>query len=251
MEISILTVVLNRSNEIKDSLESLKRQTFKNIEHIIIDGGSTDGTLDILKEYVNSINKFKTVLISEKDKGLYNALNKGIKLARGNIVGVLHAGDLFYDELVLERINKEFEENPKLDVVYGDVLFFNAKGKIVRVSKPGKFSKEKILKYGWHPIHTAMFIKKDIYDKFGLYREDFDISSDYEYMIRILLKGNLKVKYLSKFLVKMKTGGKSGNAPRKLIKKLWEDYRIIKKYKLPFYTVLMKRFYKLKEFINV
>jgi len=249
MKVSIITAVLNRRDEIKRSLDSLVKQTYKNIQHVIVDGKSTDGTLDILKDYKNSVKDYEVVLVSEKDSGLYEALNSGLRLCTGDIIGVLHAGDLLANEGVLEIVVRKFRELQSVEGIYGDVVFFNNRNIIVRETRLGKVSIEKILK-GWHPIHTALFLKKSVYDKLGPYREDFDIASDYEYILRVILKGNIRLDYLDKVLVKMRTGGKSGHTPKKLIKKLKEDWLIINKYNLPYYTLITKRLYKIPEFLK-
>lgn len=249
MKVSIITAVLNRRDEIKQSLDSLINQTYKNIQHVIVDGESTDGTLEILKDYKNSVKDYEVILISEKDNGLYEALNRGLKLCTGDIIGVLHAGDLLANGNVLETVVKKFRESQDIDGVYGNVLFFNDNNAIVRETELGEVSLEKIFK-GWHPIHTALFLRKRVYDKLGFYREDFDIASDYEYILRIFFKGKIKLAYLNKVLVKMKTGGKSGHTPKKLLRKLKEDWLIIKEYDLPPYTLLTKRLYKIPEFIK-
>jgi len=249
MKVSIITAVLNRRDEIKQSLDSLVKQTYKNIQHVIVDGKSIDGTLEILKDYKNSVKDYEVILVSKEDNGLYEALNRGLKLCTGDIIGVLHAGDLLANENILETVVKKFGDSQDIDGVYGDVVFFNDNGAIVRETKLGEVSIEKIFK-GWHPIHTALFLKKKVYDKLGFYREDFDIASDYEYILRIILKGNARLVYLDKVLVKMKTGGKSGHTPRKLLKKLKEDWLIIKEYGLPHYALITKRLYKIPEFVK-
>ncbi len=249
MKVSIITAVLNRKDEIKPSLDSLTTQTYRNIEHIVVDGKSTDGTLEILREYKESVRDYEVILVSEKDNGLYEALNRGLKLSTGDVVGVLHAGDLLADENVLETVVRKFEELQDADGIYGDVVFFNNKGIIVRETQLGEVSKEKVFK-GWHPVHTALFLKRSVYNELGFYREDLDIASDYEYILRAILKGNVKLVYVNKTLVKMKTGGKSGHTPKKLLKKLEEDLRIIGEYKLPYYALITKRLYKIYEFMK-
>jgi len=249
MKISIITAVLNRKDEIKQSLESLINQTYKNIEHIIVDGKSTDGTLEILIDYKNSVKDYEVIIVSKEDNGLYEALNRGLKLCTGDIIGVLHAGDLLANENVLETVIKKFRESHDIDGVYGDVVFFNDNDTIVRETKLGEVSIEKIFK-GWHPIHTALFLKKEVYDKLGFYREDFDIASDYEYILRIILKGKVRLVYLDEVLVRMKTGGKSGHTPKKLFRKLKEDWQIIREYDLPPCALITKRLYKIHEFVK-
>ncbi|NPA41713.1 MAG: glycosyltransferase [Aquificae bacterium] len=249
MKVSIITAVLNRRDEIGYSLKSLMNQTYKNIQHVIIDGKSVDGTLDVLKNYKNSVKDYEIILVSEKDNGLYEALNKGLKLCTGDIIGVLHAGDMFaYKELLEEVVSLLKKYN--VDGIYGEAEFINDNGNIIRKTRTGILSIKKV-RYGWHPIHTTLFLRSQVYKHMGLYKEDFEIASDYEFMLRIFLKGKYRLLYLPKVLVKMKAGGKSGHTPKKLIKKLKEDWKIIREYKLPFYGIVLKRLYKIPEFLKL
>ncbi|MBN2816772.1 MAG: glycosyltransferase [Campylobacterales bacterium] len=205
MKISIITVVWNNVDTIGDAIESVLSQTYNNIEYIIIDGGSTDGTVDIIESYGSKITKF----ISEKDKGLYDAMNKGIALATGDIVGILNSDDFYIDEFVIEKVVKEFV-NKDVDSVYADLVFVKPDNleKVVRYYDSGKFHPSKFA-YGWMPAHPTFFVKKVFYDKYGLYKIDYKIAADYELLIRFLSKYKLSYFHLKEPIIKMRVGGVS------------------------------------------
>jgi glycosyltransferase len=221
MKVSIITVVYNNKNTIKDAIESVLNQTYKNIEYIIIDGGSTDGTVDIIKSYGDKIDKF----ISEKDNGIYDAMNKGLKLATGDIVGILNSDDFYASNDVIERVVKEFIEK-KVDSVYGDLVYVNAKNtdKIVRYWKSKPF-KEGLFQKGWHPAHPTFFVKKEIYDKYGVFNLNFKIAADYELMLRFLEKHKISSSYIPEVFVKMRVGGESNQSIKNIIKANLESYK--------------------------
>ena len=224
MKASIITVVYNGRDYIESAIQSVLRQTYKNIEYLIIDGGSTDGTVDIIKRYRDQISKF----ISEKDDGLYDAMNKGIKMATGDIIGTLNSDDFYADNSVIERVVEAIERE-QADVLWGDLVYVKAgnESKTTRVWKssvyePGKFQK------GWMPPHPTFFVRKSVYDRFGLFRTDFKIAADYELMLRFLEKNKIKGVYLPVVLVKMRTGGKTGKGVfniKNIIRYKLEDYR--------------------------
>ena len=205
MKISIITVVWNNAATIKDAINSVLNQTYKNIEYIIIDGTSTDGTVEIVQSYGNKITKF----ISEKDKGLYDAMNKGIKLAIGDVVGILNSDDFYIDEFVIEKIVKEFEEK-SVDSVYADLVFVKSENleKIIRYYDSSYFNPSKFA-YGWMPAHPTFFVKREIYIKYGLFKTDYKIAADYELLTRFLGKNNVSSSYIKEPIVKMRIGGAS------------------------------------------
>jgi len=221
MKISIITVVYNNKDTIKDAIESVLNQTYENIEYIIIDGASTDGTVEIIKSYGNKIDKF----ISEKDNGIYDAMNKGIKLATGDIVGMLNSDDFYASSDMIKKMVKEFKEK-KVDSVYGDLVYVNAENtdKIVRYWKSKPF-KEGLFKKGWHPAHPTFFIKKEIYDKYGVFNLDFKIAADYELMLRFLGKYKISSSYIPEIFVKMRTGGESNQSIKNIIIANIESYK--------------------------
>ncbi len=205
MKISIITVVWNNKETIKDAIESVLNQTYQNIEYIVIDGASTDGTVEILQSYGNKITKF----ISEKDKGLYDAMNKGILLATGDIVGILNSDDFYIDQFVLENIVREFKEK-KVDSVFADLVFVNSENldKIVRYYDSSYFSPKKFA-YGWMPAHPTFFVKRKIYEEYGLFKIDYKIGADFDICARFLYKNKITYSYIKKPIIKMRIGGVS------------------------------------------
>lgn len=205
MKVSIITVVRNNATTIKDAIDSVLSQTYENIEYIVVDGASTDGTVGIVKSYGDKISKF----MSEPDKGLYDAMNKGVKLATGNIVGILNSDDFYIDEFVCERVVKEFEEKG-VDSVYADLVFVKPENidRVVRYYDSSHFSPSKFA-YGWMPAHPTFFVKKDIYEKYGLFKTDYKIAADYELLTRFLAKNRITYSYLKEPIVKMRMGGAS------------------------------------------
>lgn len=205
MKISIITVSYNSSQTIEDTIVSVLAQNYQELEYIIIDGNSTDTTMDIVNKYKDKIHK----IISEKDGGIYDAMNKGIKMATGDIVGILNSDDLYKSLTVLKDVVDCFKER-NFDACYGNIEYVDRCDikKVVRFWRAGEYKKEK-LNSGWIMPHPAFFVKKEIYDKYGLFNLGFRIAADYELMFRFLLKG-IKVGYIDKTLVSMREGGFSG-----------------------------------------
>jgi len=207
MKISIITVSHNSVATIEDTIKSVINQNYPDWEYVIIDGGSTDGTLEIIKKYQDKITK----IISEPDQGIYDAMNKGIKLATGDIVGIINSDDFYINENVLSKVVFEFSYDD-IGAVYGDiVLVDNIKtDKIVRFWKAGDYNSNK-LSSGWIPPHPAFFVRKSVYDRLGMFNLKFRIAADYELMLRFL-KNGVRIKYLPETLVKMRVGGESGRS---------------------------------------
>jgi glycosyltransferase involved in cell wall biosynthesis len=247
MKISIITVTFNSASTLRDAIESVINQTYTNIEYIIIDGKSIDGTIDIVKSYGSKVSKF----ISEPDKGLYDAMNKGIKLATGEIIGILNSDDLYFDEYVIENVAKIFEAYP-IDCLWGDLVYFKDNpNKFIRIWKSGEY-KPGIFKTGWMPPHPTFFVKKEIYEKYGYFKLEFSIAADYELMLRFLEKYRIKGYYLPKFLVKMRAGGKA-NKPKNII---IANLECIKAWKMnglemPFYTPFFKLARKIPQILKL
>ncbi|XPV67633.1 MAG: glycosyltransferase family 2 protein [Halarcobacter sp.] len=221
MKVSIITVVWNNKRTINECIESVLSQTYDNIEYIIIDGESTDGTVNIIKSYGDKIDKF----ISEKDKGLYDAMNKGIRLATGDIVGILNSDDFYKSNDILEIVSKEFK-NKDIDCLYGDLEYVDANNtdKIVRYWKSKEFEYG-LFQKGWHPAHPTFFIKRECYDKYGVFNLDFKISADYEIMLRFLERYKFKSSYINKTFVKMRVGGESNRNLSNILKANFESYK--------------------------
>ncbi|WP_150468043.1 glycosyltransferase family 2 protein [Francisella sp. SYW-9] len=203
MKVSIITVCYNSAETIENTIKSVLLQTYQDIEYIIVDGGSYDTTLDILAKYESRISK----IISESDDGIYDAMNKGIALATGDIVGILNSDDCYSDSSVIDNIVKEFKQNDK-DMLFADLMFVNESSKILRYYSAKRFTPNK-LKFGIMPPHPTLFVKKSVYDKYGVYRLDFKIAADYEIFVRFLLVNRLSYTYLNKCIIKMLVGGVS------------------------------------------
>lgn len=204
MKISIITVVYNNEKTIKDALNSVLGQTYKDIEYIIVDGKSNDKTVSIIKEYENKLGCF----ISEEDFGIYDAMNKGIKAATGDVIGILNSDDLYQDTNVIETVMNQFNQNPSIDVVYGDLVYVKSDNvnKVVRNWKSNSYYNS-FFDNGNVPPHPSLFVKKSVYEKAGLFNLDFKLAADYEFMLRIFKKHNFNSKYINRVIVKMRLGG--------------------------------------------
>jgi glycosyltransferase involved in cell wall biosynthesis len=216
VKVSIITVVWNNKETIKDSINSVLNQTYADIEYIVVDGSSSDGTVDIVKGYVNKISHF----ISEPDEGIYDALNKGIELASGDVIGILHSDDLFSDRFVvsdmMERMAVENAEIAFSDMVIVD----NSMTKVLRYYMASYFSPW-MFKIGWMPPHPTCFIKKSLFDEFGMYSLDYKVAGDFDFLVRIFYARDISWTYLDRVTVKMRQGGVSniGFSSKKIIAK--------------------------------
>ena len=217
MKISLISISYNSENSISDTFNSVKTQSFDNYEYLLIDGGSIDGTLNVAKEQ-DHISK----IVSEPDKGIYDALNKGIKNSNGEIIGFLNSDDTFYDENSLQHIVDAFDDNT--DCVFGDLIYTDKNKRVKRVWKGSEFKKG-AFKKGWMPAHPTFYCRRSVYEKLGLYDDSFNIAGDFELMLRFLEKHNIRSKYISKTLVNMKVGGVSNNGLKSKIDILKEEFR--------------------------
>ena len=202
MKISIITVCYNSAATIADTIASVASQQYSNREHIIVDGASRDGTMEIVK-HAPSVTRF----VSEPDRGIYDAMNKGLKLATGDVIGLLNADDVYAGTEILQRVSILMERD-SLDVLYGDVAFFSPDNPeiIIRRFRSVQFSPSKIA-WGWMPAHPSLFIRRSVFEKFGVYQTDYKIAGDYEFVARIFKNNSLRYAYLPEVLVKMRTGG--------------------------------------------
>jgi glycosyltransferase len=246
MRISIITVCYNRKATIAKAIESVLGQSFYNIEYIIIDGKSTDGTKEIIESYKQHLSQY----ISESDNGMYDAINKGLKLATGDIIGLMHSDDEFYDTNVLKRIAARFVDNNNIDGVYGDGIYVSndSEQRIIRDRIGGVFSINRIKK-GWLPLHPTVYLKKSIIDKHGFYSLDFKIASDTEFLLRYLYLHKIKMSYINSYIVKMRIGGMSTNWSG-IVNVLFEDYQIYKFHGLTaFKAVFLKKTIALRQYL--
>lgn len=207
MKISIITATYNSSGTLKDTLESVQSQSYGRIEHLIIDGQSKDDTLEIVKKYPHI-----SQCISEKDNGIYEAMNKGIQMATGDIIGILNSDDFYAGNDVLEKVVKTFIETG-CDAVYGDMIYVDLKdtGKVIRLWKSGNY-KPGDFKWGWMPPHPTFFVRRELYEQYGSFNLHMKNSADYELMLRFIHKNGARLAYIKEVLVKMRTGGASNNS---------------------------------------
>ena len=214
MKISIITVVLNNVNTIVDTINSVLCQKYKNIEYIIIDGGSTDGTLSLLKSRRHQLS----ALVSEPDRGIYDAMNKGLKLANGDVIGFLNADDFYCNSEVISKVAREFELDSFLEANYADLIYVDKinTSKSIRYFKSTEFKQGLFLK-GWCPPHPTFFVRRSVYEKFGYFNLNYRIASDVDLMMRFLEIHKIKTQYISQTWVKMRMGGTT----TKNLKNIW------------------------------
>ena len=209
MKISLITITYNSGETLADTIQSVLNQTYTDIEYILVDGASKDKTVSIIKQYEPLLGG-RMKWISEPDKGLYDAMNKGIRMATGDIVGILNSDDFFTSNDILQKIADAFQQNTKLDAVYGDVHFVhpNNLNKIVRYYS-SKVFKRSLMKFGFMPAHPSFYIRREYFDKYGLYKTDYKIAADFEFLLRVIYKEKIKIQYLPIDMVTMRTGGAS------------------------------------------
>jgi glycosyltransferase involved in cell wall biosynthesis len=246
MRITIITVCYNRKATIEKSIKSVLEQNYDDIEYIIIDGNSKDGTKEIIESYRDRISQY----ISEPDKGMYDAINKGLKLATGDVIGLMHSDDEFYDKNAVSRIAARFEYEPNTEGVYGDGVYVSNDNeeRLIRNRVGGIFSLKKV-KEGWLPLHPTVYLKKSVIDKHGLYDLNFKIASDTEFLLRYLYKYKIKMSYINAYIVKMRMGGMSTSI-RRAFEVLYEDYKIYKFHGLAaFGVVFLKKTIALRQYL--
>jgi glycosyltransferase involved in cell wall biosynthesis len=247
-KVTIITVCYNSATTIEDAIQSVINQTYTNIEHIIIDGLSTDNTLDIVNKYQDKITK----VVSEKDAGLYDAINKGIGLATGEIIANLNSDDFYIDKNVIADVVAKMEEE-KSDTLYADLYYVEAgnTNKVVRNWVSGNYKKGMFFK-GWMPPHPTFFVKKSVYDKYGSFNLELKSAADYEIMLRFIHKNNCSISYLNRVIVRMRVGGVSNASLINRIKANREDKKAwqINGLKPKPYTLLLKPLSKIGQFLK-
>lgn len=246
MKISIITITYNSAKTLPRALESVQSQTYGEIEHIIVDGASTDGTKEIIEGYGKSAKEVRW--ISEPDEGIYNALNKGIRMATGDVIGFLHSDDVFFSPDSVAQIAAAFADET-VDVVYGDLQYCNG-DKVTRRWVSNAFD-PCALKFGWMPPHPTVYVRKKVYEQVGQYDEWFRISADYDMILRIFTAG-FKSQYIPTVLVKMETGGASNKNTKARLSKTQEDYIVLKKNHVGagLLTVACKQLRKVRQFLR-
>jgi glycosyltransferase len=245
MKISVITVSFNAAATLGDTLVSAANQTYPELEHILIDGGSQDETREVVQLHGKHLAKF----ISESDDGLYDAMNKGLHQASGDVIGFLHADDLFAHNDVIKKIASAFDD-PKVEAIYGDLIYVKQTNTndVVRYWKSGDFSFNK-LSSGWMPPHPTFYVRRSVYEKIGGFDTKYRISADYDSIVRFLFVEKINIKYLPEILVVMRLGGISNRSIKTIIKKSKEDYKIMQLHKLGgVLTLLQKNISKIFQF---
>lgn len=244
MKISLITVTYNSGKTVRDTLESVLRQTYFDTEYIIVDGASTDNTMDLIRQYAPRFNR-RIRYVSEPDRGLYDAMNKGIRMATGEVVGILNSDDLFAEATALEKIINCFLRHPETDAVYAD-LYYVASQDTDRVIRHWISGKRSSFRKGWHPAHPTFYVRREVYQRYGLFDPDFKLAADFELMLRFIEKNNIRLVYLPEPLVRMRLGGATSKNLTNIIRGNKECIEAFKKHGLkagclyPFFRLLPK-----------
>ena len=247
MKISLITVTYNCAETLSDTFDSVRSQNCEQLEYIVIDGGSSDRTVDIIKQNEDIISFWE----SEADEGIYDAMNKGLRRATGDVIGFLHSDDMFFSGNTLKSII-EVAEDKSPDVIYGDLEYVNAKStdKVIRRWNSSDF-KDSLLKQGWMPPHPTLYIRKQIVEETGFFDTSFRIAADYDYILRLFTRKGLKTHYMPKVIVKMRLGGESNKSVSNIIRKSKEDIRALRKNKVGgLFTLIGKNLSKIPQFFK-
>lgn len=247
LKISIITAVYNNREHLEECFASVFSQTYPHIEYIVVDGGSTDGTADIIRKYENKISRW----ISEPDKGIYDALNKGISMATGDVTGLLHSDDLFNSSETIGHIADAFEKTG-CDAAYGNLEYVSRTNtqQVIRFWKSSPFDKS-LLKKGWMPPHPTLFVKRKWYAEKGTFRTDFRISADYDLILRLFNDDLFKTFYIDEVITRMRTGGASNRSLKNIYLKSKEDYIALKQTKVGgIVTLFLKNAQKVLQFVR-
>jgi glycosyltransferase len=249
MKISIITPSYNSAQTIADTIRSVKSQSYPNIEYIVVDGGSNDETLDIVESFGDVVDQ----VIYGPDEGIYDAMNKGIKAATGEVIAILNSDDFYVNDYVIERIMHQFIRQQRLDSVYGDLQYVHQENthQIVRHWESGHFDHKRFLS-GWMPPHPSFFVRRSAYEKYGVFNKVMRNSADYELMLRLLFKNRISTQYIPEVFVRMRTGGASGATWKSRFRANREDRMAWEMNELTprFYTIPMKPLRKLTQFFR-
>jgi glycosyltransferase involved in cell wall biosynthesis len=248
LKVSIITVVKNNVQHIEDCINSILNQTYGNIEYIIIDGGSTDGTIDVIRKYETQ----RSIWVSEPDLGIYDAMNKGIMKSSGDIIGILNSDDMYANDNVIEQVVDSFLKT-KAETCYGDLVYVDRCNinKTIRCWKSNNYKKNNFRR-GWMPPHPTFFARRSVYERCGLFNMGFPLAADYELMLRVLYKYDVSTTYIPQCLVTMRTGGSCRPGPLNTFNNMIENYRAWKVNDLrtnPL-TFLMKPLFKTIQYVK-
>jgi glycosyltransferase involved in cell wall biosynthesis len=248
-KISIITVVYNAELTIEDTIKAVLAQSYSRVEYIIVDGGSKDKTLSIIEKYKDRLGKF----VSEKDKGIYDAMNKGVQMATGDVIGILNSDDLYSDDAVIEDVMHEFNKDSDLGMLYGDLVYVKKTNvdKIVRNWRSLPYYK-KFFEHANVPPHPALFVRKKVYDELGMFNLTYKLASDYEFMLRIFKSGRFTSAYINRLIVKMRLGGATNNSVGNIVQgnreiiKAWKNNKL----SVPFYLLPLRVIKRLLQFVS-
>lgn len=247
MKVSLITITYNSGKTVRDTLQSVKNQTYDNIEHIVVDGLSKDDTIKIVKEFDHVVK-----VVSEKDNGIYDAMNKGLGLVTGDIIGLLNSDDFYDSDTVIENMVNGFKQH-NVDTIYGNVRFVDPENtkRTIRTWYDRAYNINRFY-YGWMPPHTAFFVKAELYKKFGNFNTSFSISADYELMLRFLFINKASSHHIDEIWINQRAGGHSDQGLRGKYKANREDKRAweINNIKPRFYTIIMKPLIKIQQFFR-
>jgi glycosyltransferase involved in cell wall biosynthesis len=247
MKISIITATYNSASTLRDTLSSIQGQDHDDVEHIIVDGLSTDNTLDIVREYPHI-----SCLVSEKDEGIYDAMNKGIRLANGDVIGILNSDDIYTSQVILSRIASIFEAGA-VDVCYADLQYVQRENtdRVLRTWKAGQFRPGSFHR-GWMPPHPTVFVRREVYSPCGLFNTSLRSAADYELLLRIFVKHRFRIHYMPECIVRMRIGGLSNATFRQRLRANREDRKAwkINDLRPGFFTLYLKPIRKISQFIN-
>ena len=245
MKISVITAVRNRVATVGEALDSVHSQSWPDVEHVVIDGVSTDGTLELLETRRSEI----AVLVSERDSGIYDALNKGLNLATGDVIGLMHSDDIYADKHVLADIAAAFDD-PEIDAVYGDLNYVaqNDTSRVIRRWRSGEYSRVRLAE-GWMPPHPTLYLRRHVIEHWGGFDETFRIAADYDVILRYFARGRIRPAYVPRVLVKMRVGGESNRSLGRVMRKSREDYRALRRNDIGgFGTLVRKNLGKIGQF---
>lgn len=246
LQISVITAVFNRAATLDECLRSVQAQTWPGVEHIVVDGASTDGSMDIVRRHAHRLAR----VVSEPDEGVYDALNKGIALATGDIVGFMHADDTYATPQALEAVARAFAD-PAVDAVYGDLVYVGRDdaSRVVRYWQAGPYQRQRLTQ-GWMPPHPTLYVRRDVYQRLGAFDTRYRIAADYENMLRILWHGRVQAAYIPQVLVRMRMGGVSNKSFANLVSKSREDYAAMRQNGIGgLQALLLKNVTKLPQFV--
>ena len=248
MKISIITVVYNGEAFLKDCIASVLAQDYPDVEYIVVDGGSKDATLSIIEAHRSQIHQFT----SGKDQGLYDAINKGIKMATGDVIGLIHADDMLAADDVISQVAKLFNENPDADGLYGDLNYIHPENRRIIRKWISKESTPDHMKQGWMPAHPTLYLKRSLFEQYGGYALDMGSAADYDLILRFFFTHRIQAKYLPILMVNMRTGGVSNQSLKSRYDAFKNDYKALRRNKIPspLFVVLNKKFGKLTQFFK-